>query len=362
MRRWVIRSGARLLIRQFERIEPEQRGPFGVPAVALFFESGRREKETFERLIQFIDPSREDWDRIRESLIETSSTRDVVTLFVVESILLIWAAKAPEDTFQLIKEIVERELARATPGPLVPMSFECLYSIVQVQKKVSDELMDFLGNAIKKYIDRHRCRYETSLGEFVRSGLFPYILVSYAKYDQVEQELLNYYLSQALREGDREAIEDFVFMVLISVLYTSNAIPARAVIPALEPLLHQADMEIQELAVAALARIRQYYPNDVEDFLEEEEFGDELKRSVRTQSAEALGDLLAYLVTDFAMEAVLTSCNDLLRRQLQWILEKALHCRDLEEWGALWVEGLVNVVYGEMIFETGQPPLRQSQG
>jgi hypothetical protein len=218
--------------------------------------------------------------------------------------------------------------------------------------------MDFFRSAVKNYIDRHRCRCETSLGEFVESRLHVYITVSYRKYGRVEQELLNYYLSQALRQGDMRAIEDFISMVLISLLYTPNPVPPRAVIPALGPLLHQVDEEIREAAVAALARIRQYYPNDVEDFLEEEKLGDELKRSVRTQSAETLGDLLAYLVTHFTIETVLLSPDDLLRRQAKWLLEKGLHCSDIEEWGALWFEAIVNLVYGEMIFETGQPALR----
>ncbi len=99
---------------------------------------------------------------------------------------------------------------------------------------------------------------------------------------------------------------------------------------------------------AFLSRLRIYYPNEVEDFLEEQQASEEFRLQVRThEPIEKVGDLIAKRPWYFVRYHVLRGSLE-LRSRLIDIFGKAADYKDTQAWGN-YVIRLVNLIYGGQV-------------
>ncbi len=125
----------------------------------------------------------------------------------------------------------------------------------------------------------------------------------------------------------------------------------RAFLQALALVINQRKPEIEPAIMKSLAVIGTYYPDLIEDFLEEHNVEPELRNEVRrTQYRERLGYLIGRGIAGFSVESVLLSTDRYLLDQLIWLLQRAVECKNLGEWVVVSLKKVINIIYGGDVF------------
>lgn len=107
--------------------------------------------------------------------------------------------------------------------------------------------------------------------------------------------------------------------------------------------------EIEQLLLAFLIRLRVYYPNEVDLFLEECKAPEHFRLLVRTsESDEAPGELL-WMKIGYVFWDQMLSASPMLQQRFIRALEKAVECKSAREWFHYLFYEFVNLVYGEEI-------------
>jgi hypothetical protein len=103
---------------------------------------------------------------------------------------------------------------------------------------------------------------------------------------------------------------------------------------------------VSELAQSFLARLRTHYPDEVDDFLEEENFSDDFRLQVRTnEPKETVGGLIAVGSWNFLRDNVILGSPN-LRSLLMHVFEKAADCKNLRTWTDYFIRESINLIYG----------------
>jgi hypothetical protein len=111
----------------------------------------------------------------------------------------------------------------------------------------------------------------------------------------------------------------------------------------------QRNPEIEQMLQSFLARLRVHYPDEVDNFLEEQEAPAEFRRQVQTsESTEMIGELIVNRIGYFGRDIVILE-SSMLRAQLMRMLAKAADCNNAKEWLHDVFRELINLVYGEEI-------------
>jgi len=115
--------------------------------------------------------------------------------------------------------------------------------------------------------------------------------------------------------------------------------------------LLSSEQPVKELAVAQLARLRLYYPDDVDDVLAELDVPRTLQQQVHDRTPqESLSDLLVIKLAIFIRDAVLLNEDRFLINETQNLLHSATESTNLTQWLRLLVTRIANLVYGEPLF------------
>ena len=117
---------------------------------------------------------------------------------------------------------------------------------------------------------------------------------------------------------------------------------------------HEFAADLAEPLISAFARVRVYHSEVVDDFLAElpdHEMSPEMKKAIEMHGTdESLGMLLGTSAAWFAHD-ILIDENPFMRRMLEWLLVQATESSSLNEWVILLVKQIVNVAYGQQVFQ-----------
>ena len=170
---------------------------------------------------------------------------------------------------------------------------------------------------------------------------------------RVDVDFVTNYLDRALQEHD-----DISLVGNIESL-VSEALTHRVLGPYLEILrlfLDSNDARVLDAVVLALSRLRVYFPDEVDDFMEETTASPELKYRVKRSSIqENPGDLIAHHGLDFIVNAVLRDPESPVMPLFIWWFEEATRARSFTNWIGLLIKVAINLIYGDFIFDTGRP-------
>jgi hypothetical protein len=180
----------------------------------------------------------------------------------------------------------------------------------------------------------------------------PYILFQYRRTGTVRTAWLETRIQAALSQNNLKFFEILLTSELPQVGIEEQE--PRAALEALEVFFKSGNDQINQMIQAFLSRLRIHFPDEVDDFLEEQQAPDKFRLQVRTKEpVERVGDLIGKRPWFFLRDDILLG-SATLRSQLQLLFEKAADCKNTKAWMEYNIRLLVNVIYGGQV-------LRQSE-
>ena len=102
---------------------------------------------------------------------------------------------------------------------------------------------------------------------------------------------------------------------------------------------------IRQVMQAFLARLRLYYPDEVDDFLEEQQAPHDFRLQVQTnEPTETIGAMIGDKARFFVIDDVMKSPE--LLAQFMRILETAADSKNTRAWFNYFLREIINVIYG----------------
>ncbi len=339
------------LIRQF----PASYSIVNYEALEAFFRLKTDKKALYRNLVHYLDI---DGPYSREQM-----ERDYLTALTIDNVLVslttlmglvAHACSAPLAFLPFLKQLFEEAKRDVATYPyltvIANVAMEVLY-----RDPMNDEMFAFFvytAGICQEYYAKHPETYHSRLAEAPQAAaLAPYILFQYRRAGTIKTEWLETRIQAALSQPHLKLKLKFFEFLLTSELPQvgiENREP-RAALAVLELFFQSGNAEITHMIQAFLSRLRIYYPDEVDDFLEEQQALDEFRLQVRTnEPAEKVGDLVGKRSWFFIRDSVLLGSSE-LRSQLIVLFEKAAECKDMQAWVEYIIRQLVNLIYGGQV-------------
>jgi hypothetical protein len=311
--------------------------------VNAFFTNPSPVKERFIRLVRFLDkPGRV--ETIRSDFLEAVVTNDALTSSLVWLILIPQSSTELEETLNLLVEIAHTALSQKRVGLYAAPAVTALAYIVAQQPKINDDLFQLSQHHLMQYLDKTQGVFYSNSGTpHNNPALGEYVSLINHRRNLEDTNLSAHYLEIALRENDREYLDRILLdlPVLANVFHGLNY--ALYAITKLFPLPN--DPELFENTVSALAKIRSYYPEIVDEFLLDIDGGDQIyNKVVRQESKEQPWvDLLQVSLGPAVIKLIQTPE---LRKELAKILKLAVEHQTLKGYLRAVITYVINVIAG----------------
>jgi hypothetical protein len=331
-----------------------------LPEIEAFFRLGTREKSLYRNLIRYIDPQGEySQEQMENDFLSTIKIRNFLIRGVVTLGMVAHAIQSPLAFLPFLRKFFDEVQKMLPPSteflPLldaqnVPV-FDALNAILHHNPKL-DDIFDFFVYVMETYQECH-AKYPKILNpQDIRYApearfLGPYIYHQYRRTGTVTTDWLESRINKALASNNLPFFDRLLGKELHGV-----GIHKRRPEIALETValfFKQRNSEIEQMLQSLLVRLRVHYPDEVDNFLEEQEAPAEFRLQVQTsESTETIGELILNRIGYFGRDIVILG-SPKLREQLMRILEKAADCNNAKEWLHDVFQELINIVYGEEI-------------
>lgn len=347
----VLRLGTKLAVLMAKSLEEERMSVYDLREIELFFRSDAEIRETFRRLVPYIRSDAGDLDAVRDDLKRLASSRDVLCCYLLVLILCSHVLSRPDRTKAIIREIFE-DVIEVRPGlPSIPMLIIALSN--ESDGRDGDEIDPDTLELEEEIIVRYQRQHDsTSVGRtgvrFIYSGLSSYPQYLYRKYGEVNRGVLHAFIDNARTEDgsyDRKII--YNYMVNVAVPGHPQYRDIGAILSCMEPVLRIAipDDGLQEDLVDALARIRVYAPDKVDQFMDQQGVDGAIQDRVRNRSSE--GEMASAVIGRgifFVRDSILLEPDGPLAQIFLAWFERAPNCRDLAEWVDVLIRMVLNAL------------------
>jgi hypothetical protein len=364
----VLRMVVGLLLR-WARVTQEMKFqlPFTAPEIAAFFDLPSEQKEQFRGLIPYLDPEETDISDAMPILRRVATHRDVLSAWLIELVILAHSKTSPEDALQALEMAFDVGISMKPAGPTMQYTFFAFTALNRgsVLGAFSPELAD-------KYLDMAQAIYTRTKGEYVTATGNQYAFVPVLRsafiYDSATGEFpdrIKDFLNDLLTTPiDPELVEHIVYVAEeFGVQFEQFEIQPETYSQLFDLILRRSEESltpsenetVRSLVVDALAHMRLYRPDDVEDFIATYDVSEKEIIQIRNKAVETVGEIFMQCSSAFGIEAVATDRFRELRNQLMWILKQTTTRKSSSRWFTLFLKGVLNIIYGETIFDIGIP-------
>ena len=319
-------------------------------AIEDFFKLKPEDKQLYRRLVRYFDVTG-DYSRgqMEQDYLAVLEIDNVLLRLATTMGLIAHAWAAPQAFLPFLKQLFEAAKSNIATYPYLRIIHNVPISLLQRDPKMNDEIFDFFVYTAEVCQERYtqhpeKYQFEASGPPPQAPGIGSYIYFQYRRGRTVRTAWLDTRIQAALKKPDLE-----LFGFLLSAEFPDQAINNRApkaVLDALELFFKSGNAKITDMIQAFLSRLRLYYPNQVEDFLEEQQASNDFRLQVRThEPSEKVGDLIGLRAWYFARDSALLGPAE-RRAQLKTFFEKAAECKDTRAWMNYVIRHLVNLIYG----------------
>jgi len=344
IREWVISNGIRFAVRWVQ--DTPEHNTSDVANLGTFFELPPSDKEFLRVFLPYYDPARQDVEMLEEHLPRVLYLNDTVINWTLWQILLVQWDNNKEAVLRIIRYLFEEGMKQPVPtySTTVPLSVAVTVLRQERGEQATEELA----------LEFHTRFLEKSGGKTIFSGQ-TYTLsrfdvffdAAYGLRQQVEATLPRAYVERAVKDGSVDFLRAAIFDL---GQWVSEKRYHRPILEVAQPLLNCHEPSIHTATINLLARLRQHCPNEVDDFLLEQNWPSEARRAVKTQEiAETIGgDLLYIPLYHYIADAAVFSPQ--MRQVISWVLERAIECDTVGQWLNIVAKKVLNLAYGEDIF------------
>jgi hypothetical protein len=311
---------------------------FNLQEIGMFIRKSNEEKKTVFILSEFLDPAN-DISKIRDILIELVNSRDTFTQLVVTVILINQATARREVVLEIIEEMFERAKLISPAVPLMMGVIYSLMSIIYAQPSLEEALVEKFGDYIKYFLEHHKSTYSSELREYTYLLIDPYLILCYRTYGHLETPTARYILGEACQKLEPEFVaEHCVRAAVVGSVELKHPLIGLKII---EAIMQRKEDAVIEGYVTGLARIRTYYPELVDEFLDKTDVTDTIKQRIYHLSfPEQIGDVLLYRAQLFAANILRDS--PLTRTLTIESIQYATQCHSVSDLARFFFRKVVN--------------------
>lgn len=380
-----VREGAmRLMLRVATSVAgqaEESEAVFTLDDMRAFFPPSEEHKALFQRLLPHIDAVRGKAKSIlslQDALFQIMKDRDLLTSYLAFTVLVSHVLNQPErrQTLELVQKLFDDGIAQPPPPaiegaspavPMLPIMVWCVRNSIYgfrfsggnlSRTEILPEELDLMGSLIRRFADSYRNRSSSKHGRFRNPDLGMYMYFYYKLYQTTRADLFYYLVDKAIADQDSDGLRLYVLDSAVVGSHPAWGIP-RAACQMLHWMMqrlkeHSLEAELLDPILSAFAQVRVYHQEAVDDFLAELPEGDmtpAVRKAIEVRGAdESLGTLLGTSAAWFARD-ILIDENPFMREMFAWLMQQATESRSFNEWVTLLTKQIVNVAYGQQIFQ-----------
>lgn len=313
--------------------------------LVIFFHLGDQEKKLYKDLVGYLNVnggySTEQMERDFSAAIKI---QNLLFQVVVLLGLIVHTQYDPDRFLPFLKKFFEAALDDAEANIWVGTIPVVLMSVLDRNPK-RNEYFDFFVYTVEKCQEFYKKKkhYETDTPEAQYLGI--YILYQYLRTENLETDWLKTRIDAALSTNNIGFFKALVNSELVIV-----GIERRLPLAALQTLalfFDRSNAEIRHVIQIFLMRLRMYYPDEVEDFLEKQHAPEDFCLSVSTsKSVQTVSALIeATKIWEFIQDVF--SESTWLQQHLTHIFAMATDFKDAKTWLTYVLQYLINLVYGK---------------
>ncbi|GHO78956.1 hypothetical protein KSD_67270 [Ktedonobacter sp. SOSP1-85] len=320
-------------------------------ALDSFFQLGATEKTVYRNLINYLDLN---GDYSRERM-----EQDYLAVLKIDNVLVILTAALgltahtcdnPHLFLPFLKQLFETAKSDVATYPYLTIINHVAQDVLD-RDPLNDEMFDFFvytTEVARECYTRHPEKHHSRSAEAPQIiSTAPYILFQHQRTGTARTPWLEAPILAALSQHNRKYFEIMLGTDLPYVAIDRQE--PQAALEVLEIFFKNGDIQIDHMIQAFLSRLHIYYPDTVDEFLEEQKASEEFCLQVRTnEPSEKVGDLIAKKPWYFARDGLLVGRSE-LRFQFLDLFGKAAEYKDTRTWVEYMLRELVNMIYGGKI-------------
>jgi hypothetical protein len=340
-----------LVIGYIERL-PDYGEAFNYPDLAAFFDLAldADERTLYTRLVSYIDVEG-DYSRVQmeqDYLTVMRQTNNYFIVFMVQLGLIAHACQAPLDFLPFLQKFYEEAKKDVVAYPYMNDVIHVLDNVLH-QGPMDDALFNFFVLAVEECQEFYRRHPEAIRNRNYRAtpevhDLGPYIFHLYRKTGTVNSAWLEMRIQAALAREDTRFFE-LLLRSELSLIGIERQSPKAALLT-VALFFQQGNADIRSRTQEFLAHLRAYYPNEVDEFLEEQGADNDFREQVqRHEPEETIAALIGQKSLYFLRDDIIMQ-SPKLRSRLMSQLAKAADSRNIRVWLDDFLRELINVMYG----------------
>jgi len=262
------------------------------------------------------------------------------------------AARNPSEFLKVLKNFFEKALIYQMPNPYITDVPNVLGTVLDRHPE-NDEYFEFFVYTIQRcqqyYLDPQR-RPALGTNEYPPVAyLGPYLVYQYLREGTVRTKWFEGIVNNALETNDTQFF-DALMQTQMNFIGIERGYPNIA-LNALAIFFKQKNADTDMQIRSFLSRLRIYYPDLVDDFLEEQGATPDYILWIRTHEPEQrVGELIGIRVWFFLRDEVILQ-NENLRSILLQIFRNVPNSKNFRQWVDIFIREIVNLIYGSQILK-----------
>jgi hypothetical protein len=319
-----------------------------------FFRLREGERAAYRQMVACLDWAREvPPEQVEAALgaVIPINNRFVALLYYMT--LTVHLLHAPHAHLPMQRRLFERALQHPAPNHYVMATCAALSNVLD-HDPTHDGLFHWFLHTVEvcqDYYTRHGSdpTLQLDLPAPEAFGLAPYLYHQYRREQTVATPWLQARIAAAFASSNL-AFFRFVLETELPVVGIELRQP-RIALAALELVFTQATPPMLPLIQACLARLRVHYPDEVEQFLTEQQASPAFRLAVRTsEPVETIGDMVVMNFWFVVRDSILMQSPE-LRRHLVRLFMQAAEVRHAHDWLDRFIREAINTIYGSELLK-----------
>lgn len=321
--------------------------------IEAFFRLGGKEKTIYRNLLRYLDPQGNySNEQMKNDMLNILGVRNVLIQGVAVIALTVHAIKEPSLLLPFLDEFLKEAQKDPVPSPYLTDIPNILTSILERAPELT-EVFNFFVQSVEvcqEYYAKYPYIPGYSIPRYApkASYLGPYVFYEYQRTGTVRTNWLETRINAACVQKDTS----FFDLLLLTEL-TGVGIERRKPQISLDTLalfFDNCNLEIDQMVGSFLSRLRTYYPDEVDNFLEERQVDESFRLQVQTnEPSERVGELIGvWKMWNFFIDEMISTSSK-FRTLFTQIFAKAADCKNAREWVDYMLREIINSVYGSEV-------------
>jgi|GEM_PF-3834251 hypothetical protein len=337
--------------------------PLSLPEISAFFTSGKERKETASRILAFGCDNNSNLPDATNDLSKALSYLDTLSILIASLTILVHAKKNGSETLAVLRKCFEIALAQNPVGPGITFIRFDLIALYRLLPEKKEENAKLLMDMVKETYTHTKGFFVSETGKYYNRVDIGRATIIYKKVFNEIPEFFFEFLEDAFGThqtnyqsiqneigllADFSLVKDWYGDIELShylELYKLMLEKAKTLLP------ESGYQQIRGYVVSALAWMRIYYTNDIDDFVAENSFTNQEIVEINTKISESSGDILGRSAAIFFFDLIGNNTFPEFRDRILKVLKNATAAKSSSRWYSLIVINIINIIYGQEYFE-----------